>query len=282
MEILTLLKANLRLKKGAFISIMLLTILITASAGAVLSVMDNSARALNSALTAADSGDVVVFMFSDMLTDTLCTTLEENTSVGRVRCLDAACADNAFVGERSYNNGIFLTEMRDGILLYNSAASGFEENIPPLGQGEIYLPFGMKAKMQCETGDMMRFSFPDGFRDLKIAGFVQEPTQGSANMGWKQVFVSAVDLSDILDSCARKEIRAAMKIVMIYKAADCPLSAAKFSRQLNLETKIITNALGALTRDDTVRYTMSLWRIVSYVLLIFVGLLFVIVLIVMG
>ncbi len=282
MEILTLLKANLRRKKGTFISIMFLTILITTSAGAILSVMDNSSRALDKAFATADCGDIAVYMSADMLTQTLRNSLENHSSVGRVRYMDALYAEDASIGEREYGNSSFLTQMRDGILLYNAAANGFEENIPPLAQGEIYLPFGMKASMQCEIGDTIRFSCPDGSHDFRIAGFVQEPTQGSANMGWKQVFISAADYEDILDSCTKKGTDASMVLIMIYKASDCTLSAAKFSRQLNLETKIITNALGALTKDDTIRYTMIFWNIISSVLLIFVALLFVIVLIVMG
>ncbi|MDE7210315.1 MAG: hypothetical protein K2O03_02575, partial [Lachnospiraceae bacterium] len=282
MEILTLLKANLRRKKGTFISIMFLTILITTSAGAILSVMDNSSRALDKAFATTDCGDIAVYMSADMLTQTLRSSLENHSSVGRVRYMDALYAENASIGEREYGNSSFLTQMRDGILLYNAAANGFEENIPPLAQGEIYLPFGMKASMQCEIGDMIRFSCPDGSHDFRIAGFVQEPTQGAANMGWKQVFISASDYEGILDSCTQKGTDASMVLIMIYKASDCTLSAAKFSRQLNLETKIITNALGALTKDDTIRYTMIFWNIISSVLLIFVALLFVIVLIVMG
>lgn len=282
MEILTLLKANLRCKKGTFLSIMFLTVLITTSAGAILSVMDNSSRALNKAFATADCGDITVFMSADMLTDPLRSALENHTSVGRVRYIDGLFAENAFIGERAYGNNAFLVQMRDGIRLYNAAADGFEENIPALVPGEIYLPFGMKASMQCKIGDTIRFSCPDGFHDFRIAGFVQEPTQGSANMGWKQVFIGAADFDDILASCAEKEKDATIKLIMIYKAPGCTLPAAKFSRQLNLETKIITNALGALTKDDTIRYTMIFWRIVSAVLLIFVALLFVIVLIVMG
>ncbi len=282
MEILTLMKANLRRRRGAYLGIMLLTILITCSAGAVLSVMDNSAEALDAALEYADSGDVAVYMSSDVLTDALRTQLEENPLVERTRYLDAACADNAEVGEKIYANGIFLTRLRDGIRLYNSDADGFAETIPPLKDWEVYLPLGMKAKLECGSGDLIRFFFQEKAFDFRIAGFVQEPTQGAANIGWKQVFISGQALDIILEECNKENIFVDTTIIMIYKSPDCTLSAAKFSRQLNLETKIITNAMGALTRADTVRYTMILWQIVSYVLLLFVSLLFVIVLIVMG
>lgn len=282
MEILILIKANLRRRRGAYLGIMLLTVLIVCAAGAILSVMDNSSRALDTALEDADSGDVAVFMSSEALTGALRTKLEENPLVGRVRYVDAVCADNAKSGEKTYANGIFLTELRDGILLYNTGMDGFAETIPPLKEREVYLPLGMKAKLECVTGDTIQFFFHEKAFDFRIAGFVQEPTQGAANMGWKQVFVSGQTLRAIRDECARENIPVDITILTIHRSAGCTLSAAKFSRQLNLETKIISNAMGALTKADTIRYTTLLWQVVSCVLLLFVGLLFVIVLIVMG
>lgn len=282
MEILILMKANLRRRRGAYLGIMLLTILITCSAGAILSVMDNSAKALDKALEYADSGDIAIFLSPDVLTDALRTDLEGNPLVGRVRYLNAACADNAKCNEQIYANSVFLTELRDRILLYNENMDGFTETIPALKEWEVYLPLGMKAKLKCGPGDTVQFFFHGKAFDFRIAGFVQEPTQGAANMGWKQVFISGQALCTILDECGKENKPVDMAILMIYKSADCTLSAAKFSRQLNLETKIIANAMGALTKADTIRYTMILWRVVSYVLLLFVGLLFVIVLIVMG
>ncbi|MDE6875257.1 MAG: FtsX-like permease family protein [Lachnospiraceae bacterium] len=282
MEILILIKANLRRRQGTYLGIMLLTVLIACSAGAILSVMENSERALDAALEHSDSGDVAVFMSSEVLTDTLRSELEGNKLVERVRYLDAAYADSAKCGEKVYANGIFLTKLRDGILLYNSRADGFTETIPPLKEWEVYLPLGMKAKLECEPGDTIQFFFYGKAFDFRIAGFVQEPAQGAANIGWKQVFISGQALYTILDECSKENIFVDITIAMIYKAAECPLSAAKFSRQLNLETKIIANAMGALTKADTIRYTMILWQVISCVLLLFVGLLFVIVLIVMG
>lgn len=282
MEIITLMKANLRRRRSTYLGIMLLTILITCSAGAILSIMDNSAQALDSALKQADSGDVTVFLSADALTGTLRAGLEKNPLVGRVRYLDAACADDAKSGETTWADGIFLTELRDGILLYNKNRNGFEKTIPTLNEWEVYLPLGMIPKLQCKTGDTIQFSFREKTFDFRIAGFVQEPTQGAATMGWKQVFLNKGTLNTILEECRAENIPVDATILMIHKSADCNLSAAKFSRQLNLETKIISNAMGALTRADTIRYTMLLWQVVSYVLLLFVGLLFIIVLIVMG
>lgn len=282
METLILIKANLRRRWGAYLGIILLTILIVCSASAILGMMDHSSNALDTALKKADSGDVTIFMFSDALTDSLRTTLEENPLSERARYCNAICADNARVGERIYTNAVFLTEMREGIFLFNSDADGFTKTIPELTAQEVYLPFTMKAKLQCEIGDTIQFFIQEKAFDFQIAGFVQEPIQGASNMGWKQIFISTQALHSILEECAKENIAAAATIVMVYQSKNSHLSPAKFSRQLNLETKIIANAIGALTKADTLRYTMLMWRVVSSVLLLFVGLLFIIVLIVMG
>ncbi|MBR1692961.1 MAG: ABC transporter permease [Lachnospiraceae bacterium] len=64
--------------------------------------------------------------------------------------------------------------------------------------------------------------------------------------------------------------------------ADASLSDAKFQRELNLETGIIDQSMGGLTKAQCVRYTGLYLDIMTDILMVFVLLLFVIVLIVIG
>ena len=62
MEILTLLKANIRHKKGAFFSIMILMMIIAMSLIAILSIIDNRLESIKQAHEIADTGDVQVLI----------------------------------------------------------------------------------------------------------------------------------------------------------------------------------------------------------------------------
>ena len=58
MEIITLLKANIRKKKSTFISIMLLMVIIVAAMTSILSVQNNYDQALEDAFIYENAGDV--------------------------------------------------------------------------------------------------------------------------------------------------------------------------------------------------------------------------------
>lgn len=286
MDILILLKANIRKKKGTFISLVLLMVIIVTSMTAIFSVRDNFSSAFEHALETTDSGDIVVYIKPDLLTDELRSDVENSPLVERVRYFDTLLANGASAGDCSTNNSWFMMKLRDGIRLFNEETNGFENDIPEPKSGEIYLPLGLKTLLECNVGDIVNISLFYGIHyEFVIIGFVQEPAQGSANIGWKQVFISDADFESILASCAPlsgDDIIFEATMMMIYKTESCTLSDAKFQRQLNLDTKIITNAIGSLTRAQSLRYTGLLFEVISNILLFFVGFLFVIVLIVMS
>lgn len=285
MEKLILLKANIMKKKGTFISIVLLMMIIVTSAMAIFGVRDNFSSAVKQAFADADAGDIVVFFNPDNLTEELRDSLEKHEFVERVEYYKTITTNGSSVGEYSDGNSWFMMPMREGIALYNEELDGFEKEIPELDSGEIYLPLGLRSKLQCEVGDILTVACLDQYHEFVIKGFVQEPSQGSANIGWKQVFIGQEDFDRILVSNAPYESEhaiAEVTMLMIYQADDCQLSVTKFQRQLNLDTGVIAKSVGALTREQTIRYTSLFMEVVLDILLVFIALLFVIVLIVMS
>lgn len=285
MDILTLLKANILRKKGAFISIAALMIIIAASLTALFSIRDNYSDAFEDALLAADAGDVLVFL-SPEKRERLGPDVENSELVERVEYFDTLLSAGRIEIYDNYDgNTRFLCRMQEGIRLYNESLSGFEETIPPLRSGEVYLPLGLKTKLSCTVNDPVRLPCLDGSHEFVIKGFVQEPVMGSANIGYNQIFISDEDYDRILAASRPFEDEnhiASVTAMRIYQSSSSTLSPAKFLRQLNLDTKILANAIGSISRSDSIRYTGILFDVIFYVLLVFVGLLFVIVLIVMS
>ncbi len=284
MEILTLLRANIKKKKGTVVSIAVLMAIITAVMTAMISVRDNYTQGMEDAFSAAGSGDTLIMIESKALTDELKESLENSSLVEKVEYYDALGVNGISHEESSSQNIMFLSEMRGGIRLFNSSLTGFVEEIPELQKGEIYLPLGLKYNLHCEVGDevMIRTAADEAEIPFRVKGFVQEPCSGAATIGWKILFISSEDRSTLSDSLNTKfsDIEFDYKLISVSQSGN--LSVAKFQRQLNLETKIIDNAKGAITREQSVKYSTLMPDVILDVVTVFTVFLFVIVLIVMS
>ncbi len=283
MEITTLLRANIKHKKGSFISVLILAFLIVTTAAASFGARNNFETALHNAQKESDSPSVIAMIAEKELTDELLASVENSELVERVKVYDSIDRSGDIIcGDKSDGNSWFFQKLRAGIKLVNKDFDGFEDTIPELSSGEIYLTTGLQSKLECNIGDTVRVGFEDGEHQFKIKGFVQEPVIGAMMIGWKQVFISDEDFDSLKQQLSPYETdtrTSYLKIVNIYKA-DKDLNDAKFGRQLNLETGIISKSSGSLTLAQSDNYTGLFLRIIIYVFIGFVLILFAIVLVV--
>jgi len=285
MEILTILKANLKKKKGTFICIVILMTIITTILTAIISVRDNYLHGLKKAYETAGSSDVMVLIPSKAFTDALRYTVENNKLVESVQYYSAVITNKVWC-QKTEDNTYFATQLREGILLYNDNLSDFCEEVPSLSSGEIYLPLGLKEKFGCALGDTITIEFIENVqKDFVIKGFVQEPMMGAFNIGWKQVFMCESDLDTILKEASpylQDGTALNYMIVQINQSNDSKLSPTKFQKQLNLETKICDLAMGTMNIDQSRQYTIILPEIILSIVFVFIGFLFLIVLIIVS
>ena len=286
MEILTLLKANIKRKKGTFVGILLLTAIIVAMMSSIFSARDNYQAGMQRAFSESGSGDIVTYINPENLTEEVCASVESNALVDHVDYYEAFLTQGIGTDKNFDWESHFAMEMREGIRLFNENLDGFANEIPPLLQGEIYLPLGLRSKINCEVGGIVSVALYTGeYADFTVKGFVQEPSQGSLTIGYKQIFISHEDYVRIWDSYNIPELEERtvyVKALMIHQAKDSVLSAAKFQRQLNLETKIIDLSIGSLNKDQSIRYSTLMPDIVIDIVQAFSLLLFVVILIVIS
>ena len=285
MEIAALLKANIKHKKGSFISVLILAFIIVTTAAASFGVRENYIGAYERAQETADLGDAGCIIAESLLTDELLRQVGNSSLVERVKVYDAIdrMGDTYINGNRD-SNSWFFEEMRDGLKLVNPEYDGLETEIPPLAPGEIYLPTGLRAKLECDIGDKVSAQFAGGVHEFTIKGFVEEPGFGAMMMGWKQVFLCREDWQALREAAAPYETdtqTSFFKIVYAFKT-DKEMSDAKFIRELNLETGIVSKSVGAITKDQSTNYTGLFLNIVLYVVIGFVLVLFAIVLVVIA
>lgn len=285
MEILTLVKANIRHKKGAFFGIAILMTILSMSLTAILSVRENCTVSVENAYEASGAGDLIVNIADKRFTDELKTAVETNPLVDHTEIYTAVQSNKASVNDNENTNNWMLLKMHDGIRLYNDALDGYETQIPPLKQGEVYITQGIQTTLECSVNDKITISTISGDYEFLIKGIVVEPVFGAFPIGWKQVFISDEDFEEMLAAATAAETDDATGVVRvcnIFQADSSDLSLGEFRRQLNLDTGILDNAFGSLTRDMSMHYTLLFPNIITSVLVVFIGMLLVIVLIVMG
>lgn len=276
MENLIILKNNILKKKGTFLSIVFLTAIVVMTAAMIFSIRDNYATSMEDALNDVDSGNIIFMINENKLTDELLKNVEESELVNGVSRTDTV----ATIGSNTY----FMQKMRKGIKLFTRDEKKLEETIAPLSKGEIYLPLGVKNRLDCKIGDTVTFKMLDKERSFTVKGFVIEPSNGSSTIGWKQVFVNDEEFEEMKSAnraLATDQINTNYVLLNVYKA-DETLSDLKFQRKLNLETKVSDYSLGSMTREQSSKYTLLFFEIISTVVMVFNGLLWAIVLIVIA
>lgn len=287
MEILTLVKANIKKKKSTCISVLLLTAIVVSLLTAMFSVRKNYETSLKRAYETADCGEISINIETENFTDSLRKSVEQSALVEDVKYTKALMTYGATVGAKSEGNSYFMMELPEYVRLFSSSFDKLEEEIPPLNAGEMYLPYGLKARLSCQVGDSVTMKLLHGKEEtFVIKGFVQEVVQGAFNIGWKKVFISKADYDRLYEECKPLEAlggaRVDYTILCVEQAKDSKLSVMKFQRELNLETGIVSAAMGTLNKEQTIKYTSLMPTLIMNIVSVFLVLLYAIVLIVMS
>jgi len=285
MEILTWLKANIRHKKSSFVSVVILMIIISMSLTAILSVRDNCIQSVANALERADVGNLTVYISDSKLTDNLLSSVKNHSMVERVSDYSAIFTQKEEVGDELITNTWYLLKLNDKARLLSSDLTAYEDKIPQLKPGEIYITQGIATQIKCNVGDKMKFYTLGGDYEFTIKGIVEEPLNGAASIGWKQVFISNEDFDRLYSNVKKAEAdetTADCHILQIYKTSACTLTDEQFKRQVNLDTGIIDNSFGSLSKQMSLYYTTLFPDIIGSILMVFIVFLMIIVFIVMG
>lgn len=288
MEIITMLKANIRHKKGSFASIIILMLIITMALAAILSVQDNIYDGIMEAQERTNTGNVIAYMDVTKLSDSLRNDIENHKLVQEVVYKEAVPSRKVTCGNsEEYNNTVFFHEMEEGMRLLDAQEIESLGEAPELKEGEAYISQGMKTNFDCEIGDNLTLTVQSGDYKFTIAGIVEDPTVGASVIGWKNIFISQKDFAKIYKgqeafTKSEKEKNTAQVImVSIYKTEDCELTDDQFARQLNLDTGFADISFGSITRDMSTHYTYLFVQVIGSILIVFVLLLLVAVVVIM-
>lgn len=286
MEILTVLKANIRHKKGSFTGILVLMAIISLALVSILSVWDNIYNGMVSAQERMNTGDVICQIPNIRLDEKLLSNVKNHSLVKEVKAVESLAPLKVTYQDYTYLNTVFVQECNPKARLFNSEGTGFLDKAPEIKPGELYISQGMKTNLSCETGEIIKLTFTSGTYDFKIAGIIEDPELGASIIGWKNIFISHQDFKKLYEE-SQKTVEADSGVtevitrLSVYKKDDCNLTDEKFLRQLNLDTSISDMSHGSLTRSSILHYTCLFPQVFSTVLTVFAILLLVSVVVIM-
>ncbi len=280
MEILTILKANIRRKKGSFAGILVLMAMISLALTSILGVWDNIYDGLENAQKRMHTGDVICQIANNMLDEKLLSDVKNHALVKEVKAVDALTPLKMTYKDYDYANMVFAQTPNPKARLFKSKGSGFLERAPELKPGEMYISRGMKTNLSCETGDTVKLTFTAGTYYFKIAGIIEDPELGASVMGCKNIFISSRDYRKIKEESQKalgedNDVVESITRLSVYKKDDCRLTDEKFLRQLNLDTGIGDMSFITITRSSISHYTCLFPQIICMILTAFAILLLV-------
>ena len=277
MEILKLLIANIKYKKGAFKSIIALTAIIVFSFAGTVSNNDNLDRSLERSHGYADTPTFTAFANKRNLQDNIAEEIAKHPDVTDVIETECIITENARIEEQKLSQIFFLyKETEDIYRVFNKNFTAYNENPEPLEKGEIYIPYGLKAASNIEIGSVISFGSEDNPENFTVKGFVEEAFVGSASIGIKRLFISDSDFERIYENADD---------LYIAKAADIGVNLTDDADYITIKEEIndmcglISSSFISISKTETIQYTKIYSEFGSKILLAFLILLIIIVII---
>lgn len=286
MEILTILKANIKHKKGAFKSIIILMFIITVAMTAIISNNDLTYQALEKAIADIDTGDMIAWVDDSSAMETIYKGLSNNKYVASFRADDVLYTNHYIInGEEIENEGsYFIAKWNSNYKIFQDNLHGFIENPKPLKKGETYVPICFQNLYNCEIGSKIIIKTNAGDEEFHVKGFVQEPLNGCFFTGIKQFFLSDADYDLLLkkkdNTTDINKLIGLCKVIHIFQADNSNLSMTEWKKSLNESSGIMDTSIIVNSKDTMMGYTTIFQKVGSGILYAFVILLFVIVLVI--
>ena len=292
METLTLLKANIRYKKGSFICVLLLTFIISLCLTTIVSMNYNIGKRAEASLEMNDIGDLIPIISDFKCPDTILQSLKDNENVDHIRIMRTITQKLEINNIVNGSSTFFASYNQEQLSykIYTNSGLSFQKNPAKLKQGEIYVPISFERLYNSKIGDKAYLTTGVGIKSLTIKGYFEEPFLGAEMIGIKLALMNEDDFN-LLNTgrIQTKEEREkdnkgilGYYFVNIYQAKESSLTMSNLKRLINDDSGIIGYSLFTLSTDQSISFTLMFTQIISGIMLAFLILLFIVVLIVMG
>ncbi|MGN0633391.1 MAG: ABC transporter permease [Oscillospiraceae bacterium] len=210
MDILRLVKANIKHKRGAFKGIAALMAIIVLSFTGTISNNDNIDRTLSEANVWSGIPDMTAFMPLSEADDKTLAAVTEDPGVAGMKTVDCVMSgEDSINGQELYQASFVYPESYKVYRVFNESMNGYIEDPEPLAEGEVYIPYSLiQLYDDVKIGSEVEFVISETDAEtpttcrFKIKGFIADPNFGAAVIGTKRFFVSDADFEKMYNDAA--------------------------------------------------------------------------------
>lgn len=292
MGILTLLKANIRYKKGSFVSVFVLTFIIALCLTTIISINSNIEKRVAESLELNNTGDIVSIIWDVNCTKEMLNKLEQNEHIKNMD-IDKALTQQLEINGRKMGSSTFFMPYdtnNQTYKIFDQDGLHFIEKPALLKEGEIYVPISFMSLYDCDLGDKAYLTVGKTRQSFIIKGFFEEPFMGSEITGIKFALMNEEDLYTLfeqrLQSIEEREQNPnnilGYYIIHLHVEKTEDLTIGEVKREINEATGISDYALFTISKEQSISYTLMYTQVFSTILMAFLIIIFVVVLIVIG
>lgn len=201
MEYITLWKANARKHKGSLIGVFLLLLFVCLALGTVLTLWNNSGSYILSEMKRAGFGDLTAWVHDVPERTELKNEIAGLDAVEQVESQNVIYADYIVKEQESDSEGqlIPLAVGEDRYRFFLDDLSGYQDKIPEIASGEIYVSPSMVSMFGLHPGDEISFAIARTGQNVsyQVKGFYEDPFMGSSMIGMKGFLICEADWREI-------------------------------------------------------------------------------------
>ena len=289
MSVWTLLRAQFRQRKGAWWSVLILSLTATIALNSAISSIARLQERARDAAVESGVGDVTYYYFQQSPSDEDRAKLEEVEEVGKAINIEQITTTNmrniTINGEESNLFTRFqpYPQKELNFPVFNEDYTGFLADFPEPKPGEVYLPISNRDEFSCEVGDLVKLETPSVQKNYRIAGFVENIFQIKMIVfGVRYVYMNEQDYAELEQLWKKYPFEFhKMSEIQVYRSEVAKaLNLEEFVKVLGKKTNLSQYSEVRIDQSDLIGISTQMSKLYMSFILIFAGLLFVLALIV--
>lgn len=269
MKYFTLFRGVIRKQKGSYIGIILLMFIFTLTISSVLSVWLNSRTYVNEEMDRVHFGDMQYVFTDTEEIDTLLQDIRNVDGVERVT-MEKMVYGTIEIGEDEQASHRMLKAVPKDYSyhIFKGETAEYDPDPETLSAQESYVPISFRSIYDSKIGDSFQIKAADGEElSYTIKGFFEDPAEGSAMMGVKNLLLSEEGLERLrtnvygMGDAIPEGAAVRAYIVNVTKSRDCQLTAKKLQMKIGEETDVDRYVLEVYLKDSFASFMLMLQNI---------------------
>lgn len=284
-----LLKAGIKKHRGTLLGVFVLSILIFAFLGTVLTIWTNANEYIRSEMSRANFGTLTAWVSNTDETESLISEMELLSDVERVETQKLVFSSYIVNEQSSDSEGQLIVYRKEEqrYRFFTDDLSNYASEAPTIEQGEVYVSSSMISMFGVEIGDEIAFNIARNGQTvmLTVKGFYEDPFMGSSIIGMKGFLINEDDYYLIVEVIKGAGIDALARggaMLHIFQSSNSSLSTAALNQELNGSTQLPLYAEFVHSADAIAGFMLVLQNAFCALLIAFVAVLLVVVLVVLA